>query len=198
MTSNPPVRSSLCSAARTAGHRSEGKALLAGERVHAPRSLSSPLWVLGLACSLFLAALAQGCKQRPTETEEPSPPVEIYVDPARAASAQGPGTGADSEIPVGAAAAPPPATTTADGSSAQDPSDAASADSSGSADFKSTLEGMPADEPSRDREGVAGLGSCASGHRVGESWKHDCNTCTCEASGETTCTMIACIRSDSL
>ncbi len=197
MTSNPPARSSLCSAARTSGHRSEREAPLAGERVHASRSLSSPLWVLGLACSLFLAALVQGCKQRPTETEEPSPPVEIYVDPARAASAQGPSTGADSETAVGATTAPP-ATTTADGSNAQDPSETASAGSSGSADFKDTLEGMPADEPSRDREGVAGLGSCAGGHGVGESWKDDCNTCTCEASGETTCTMIACIRSDSL
>ncbi len=57
---------------------------------------------------------------------------------------------------------------------------------------------MPADEPSQDREGVAGLGSCAGGHRVGESWKDDCNTCTCEASGETTCTMIACFNVDAL
>ncbi|HFE47575.1 MAG TPA: hypothetical protein ENJ18_19150, partial [Nannocystis exedens] len=28
-------------------------------------------------------------------------------------------------------------------------------------------------------------------------WKDDCNTCTCEASGEITCTMIACFNVDS-
>lgn len=38
--------------------------------------------------------------------------------------------------------------------------------------------------------------SCPNGAKAGESWKVDCNTCSCSESGEIQCTMRACVSPD--
>lgn len=60
--------------------------------------------------------------------------------------------------------------------------------------FDEALESIPRGRPDREKPGLAGARGCEGGARaVGERWKVECNTCTCEASGEVTCTLMACL-----
>lgn len=57
------------------------------------------------------------------------------------------------------------------------------------------LDALP---PGKTRDGLPGprggtAGGCEGGQRgIGESWKVDCNECSCGADGQVTCTAMAC------
>jgi hypothetical protein len=50
----------------------------------------------------------------------------------------------------------------------------------------------PADDGAAKPEVADGKDACGPGQSVGDSWKDDCNTCTCTKGGEVQCTMMAC------
>ncbi|MCB9568925.1 MAG: hypothetical protein H6710_17210 [Myxococcales bacterium] len=139
---------------------------------------SSPRLALALG-----ALLALSCRRATPPPDDPERTPTIFVDPGspdpHVPAPEGPATGDPEAAP---------------------PDDRPHVEIRGIApdeetpDFKGTLEEMAGDPPSREREGVAGVATCEGGARqVGESWKVKCNTCTCGPSGESTCTLMACI-----
>jgi hypothetical protein len=148
------------------------------------RPLASAL--LALLALLTLGTLS-GCPQR--TTEPPQEPPTIYVDPPDPApSSDGEPVSADGdEGPAPERAQPSERTFT--------PTDPATpSDQPG---FRDTLEGIPSEAPADGRDGVPGATTCEGGARqVGESWKVKCNSCSCQASGEVICTLMACVSVD--
>lgn len=101
--------------------------------------------------------------------------------------------------PVGGGAPRPSTSTDADADATDAPSSPAGdpeadRERPDTGTFEETLESIPAAPRGRERPGLAGPGGCEGGTRaVGERWQVECNTCTCEASGEVACTIMACM-----
>lgn len=141
---------------------------------------------LAPAIGALLGLGALGCPQR--TTEPPQAPPTIYVDP----SSPAPSSEGEPVSPSDEGAEPDSPQPSDRSFTPTDP--AAPSDQPG---FRDTLEGIPSEAPADGRDGVAGATTCEGGARqVGESWKVKCNTCSCEASGEVICTLMACVSVD--
>lgn len=155
-----------------------------GGRALARRAALHPLASATVAV-LALGALG-GCPQR--TTEPPPEPPTIYVSPPSTA----PSSDDEPASPGDEGAEPDSAEPSDRTFTPTDP--AAPSDQPG---FRDTLEGIPSEAPADGRDGVAGATTCEGGARqVGESWKVKCNTCSCAASGEVVCTLMACVSVD--
>jgi hypothetical protein len=140
-----------------------------------------------------LALAVGGCKRQPVDDPEP-PPAAIYIDPATSPP-EGAGDPADHASSTGPPRDDPGQTGGVGPATAGDVDPDAPADDI--PDFRDTLEEMPGKSPERGRDGLPAAGTCEGGARTaGERWKVKCNTCTCQADGEVTCTLMACFGDD--
>jgi len=152
-------------------------------------SFSFPSSISFAALALAGLTALSGCPQR--TTEPPQPPPRIYVDPhAPAPSSDRDRSSPDDDGSCPKCAEPKRAEPSGPTFAPTDP--ATPGDRPG---FRDTLEGIPSEAPADGRDGLAGATTCENGARqVGESWKEECNTCSCEPSGEVICTLMACIN----
>ncbi len=138
-----------------------------------------------LALTLAIALGAAGCRRR-------GPDVTPEHHPGAAEGAPG---SVDRDPP-------PPAETTPDRAESGDRGHDTAGDAAPRGEpegergegFDATLESIPRRPRESGRPGSAAGRGCEGGARaVGERWQVECNTCTCDASGAVTCTVMACL-----